>query len=691
MRRHQRPTPTPPAPCCAEQLEDRRLLSGGRVVAYLPEYRFGLFNSIDLGSITHLNYFSILANADGSLTTVKTFPPPTPPYTYVDTGHLDTAVTAAHARGVTVSIVVDPGSAFTSFDAVPAATTAFVNNIKAFCTAHALDGIDLDWEPAWGSATVVQINNYGNLIDQLRAAAPNLLLSAAVNPLKLVLSDGNPDQYIIKPAQMSKLDWIAPMGYELNPADHSPEGPWESAMAGWGNYLAANGVSKTRIVAGVPFYGKAGTGWGDAQAKTYGELIDGYRAANGVFPAANVDSVNLTYIGLFNSQPMTWYFNGPTTIQTKSQYVVNNGLGGVMIWELGQDHFTGGAYDTHSLLPVIKSVINPPFAALSGGVVTVSGDNTAEAFTLSTVGTNLIIKRNGVPQSFSLASVSSIVINGTGGDDTLDFNGPISKGITFNGGTGNDTLRVNSGTFAFSADAQGGNANLSVIVNSGGSVTFNSATQHLANLTLNSGGAATISANGARTLVTKGLTIAGGRLDVANNTLILDYGGANPEVDVRNWLISGRNGGAWNGTNGIMSSSVPGTPYTGLGYSQASQLFSSFPATFAGESIDNTALLVRYTFDGDANLNRTVDVDDLNVVAMNWQASPRVFSTGDFNYDGIVNEIDLGSISLNWQKTMASGGGGLGEIEDLPAAPVEQVPGRKSISNRQPVRELILS
>ena len=106
MSRNCRSTPACAPICCAEMLESRFLLSGGRVVGYLPEYRFGLFNSIDLGSITHLNYFSILANGNGSLSTSG----------HLDTGHLDTAVAAAHARGVTVSVVVDPGSAFTTFD-----------------------------------------------------------------------------------------------------------------------------------------------------------------------------------------------------------------------------------------------------------------------------------------------------------------------------------------------------------------------------------------------------------------------------------------------------------------------------------------------------------------------------------------------------------------------------------------------
>ena len=31
------------------------------------------------------------------------------------------------------------------------------------------------------------------------------------------------------------------------------------------------------------------------------------------------------------------YFNGPETIAKKTRYAIEAGLGGVMIWELGQD------------------------------------------------------------------------------------------------------------------------------------------------------------------------------------------------------------------------------------------------------------------------------------------------------------------------------------------------------------------
>src|SRR5262245_40128614 len=124
-----------------DALEPRRLLSG-RVIGYFPEYRYNNYYSrINFDAVTHINYFSVLANSNGSLNTGSP---------YANMAHLDTLVAAAHTKGLTVSVVIDPGSAFTSFFGSPTPRTAFINNIVAFCTAHSLDGIDLDWEPGWG-------------------------------------------------------------------------------------------------------------------------------------------------------------------------------------------------------------------------------------------------------------------------------------------------------------------------------------------------------------------------------------------------------------------------------------------------------------------------------------------------------------------------------------------------------------
>jgi hypothetical protein len=100
--------------------------------------------------------------------------------------------------------------------------------------------------------------------------------------------------------------------------------------------------------------------------------------------------------------------------------------------------------------------------------------------------------------------------------------------------------------------------------------------------------------------------------------------------------------------NGITSSSAAATSGHALGYGEASAVFSSFPATFQGQSVDNTSVLVRYTRYGDANLDANVNLLDFNRLAMNFGQSGRVWTDGDFNFDLSVNLLDFNLLAANF-------------------------------------------
>ena len=91
---------------------------------------------------------------------------------------------------------------------------------------------------------------------------------------------------------------------------------------------------------GMPFFGSSGTSWNNSTAETYAQIVNAYAAANGgAYPAANLDSVTIN--------GTSWGYNGVTTVQNKTQYAIQNGYGGVMIWELGQDYFNEAASMAH--------------------------------------------------------------------------------------------------------------------------------------------------------------------------------------------------------------------------------------------------------------------------------------------------------------------------------------------------------
>jgi hypothetical protein len=97
-------------------------------------------------------------------------------------------------------------------------------------------------------------------------------------------------------------------------------------------------------------------------------------------------------------------------------------------------------------------------------------------------------------------------------------------------------------------------------------------------------------------------------------------------------------------------STLAQTPFTkaAIGYAEASSLFSTFPATYAGQSIDSTTIVMRYTVMGDADFSGKTDLLDFNVLAANFGKSNMTWRQGDFNYDGAINLSDFNLLAASF-------------------------------------------
>jgi hypothetical protein len=199
--------------------------------------------------------------------------------------------------------------------------------------------------------------------------------------------------------------------------------------------------------------------------------------------------------------------------------------------------------------------------------------------------------------------------------------------------------------------------NLSINVNNGATINLAS-TQHLAQLTV-AGGLAKLTASGAKVLEATSVSAAGGKLDLTSNRLIVDYApGNSPMASIRQQIISGYNaGGALWGGNGIVSSSAALNPTSvGLGYAEASEVLLN-GATYGGESVDGSAVLVQYTLLGDATLDGVVDFNDLVKLAQNYNTTVSAstqswWNHGDFTYDGVVDFNDLVKLAQNYNTSL---------------------------------------
>ncbi len=155
----------------------------------------------------------------------------------------------------------------------------------------------------------------------------------------------------------------------------------------------------------------------------------------------------------------------------------------------------------------------------------------------------------------------------------------------------------------------------------------------------------------AGTSIINGLSVAASaQLDLTNNSLIVDYTAVGMLVnDTRLMLADGR----------LATSATGGK----LGYADNAVLHLT---SFGGQTVDDTNLLVKFTYGGDANLDGQVDISDLGALATAWQTSS-VWTGGDFDYSGFVDISDLGILATNWQLGV---GAPLGASFDEALAPV---------------------
>jgi len=167
-------------------------------------------------------------------------------------------------------------------------------------------------------------------------------------------------------------------------------------------------------------------------------------------------------------------------------------------------------------------------------------------------------------------------------------------------------------------------------------VTFD-VSQHLAGLSLAGSVRAALSLAGGGVLRTGGLSIIGeGILDIAENDLIIQSTAADRGAElarVFNWIKSARSGDA-----GIATSA--GGQATTLAVSINDTGTGVLFGQFAGEAVDANCVLVKYTWDGDMNLDGVVNADDYFLIDIGFLSQAGGYRNGDLNYDGVVNADD---------------------------------------------------
>ncbi|MGC4007482.1 MAG: PEP-CTERM sorting domain-containing protein [Pirellulales bacterium] len=298
---------------------------------------------------------------------------------------------------------------------------------------------------------------------------------------------------------------------------------------------------------------------------------------------------------------------------------------------------------TNTGTQTISTAINLP----NGSSIVVDGG------TLVLAGASILTTSSASGVTASVASGATLRLDGSGS--------PLSNNLL------NHVPVANNGTFEIRdsskrvGDISGtGTTN---VVSAGAGLLTTSIRQNA--LSIGAGNTVTIVPNGISTSLTRvgSLTIAGGatptgKFDLNDNDLVIDNAtkaaGEATQTLVRQQLLSGSNEFAWNG-QGITSSAAAaaagvGTPLA-LGYmlnndGSGNPLFFQDGVgapLFGGQIVDANAVLIKYTYLGDANLDGIVDTVDFNLMKAGilGTAPYTSWAFGDFDYNGLIDTVDF--------------------------------------------------
>jgi fibronectin-binding autotransporter adhesin len=200
----------------------------------------------------------------------------------------------------------------------------------------------------------------------------------------------------------------------------------------------------------------------------------------------------------------------------------------------------------------------------------------------------------------------------------------------------------------------------STTISAGTLVLGNSLTQS-SSVSIAAGAKVSMSLNGSHVLSTPSLSIdPAGVLDLGDNDLIVSYSGASPLPTIRGLLISGFDSGNWdgNGINSLAAHSGSFGTITALGYAERSDVAYNI---LDGVTLAPSAVIVKYTYYGDSNLDGVVNAADFTRFLDGLATGGSTWSQGDYTYDG---KVDLGNDFDLFLASYLTQGGALGSLAE---------------------------
>jgi chitinase len=249
----------------------------------------------------------------------------------------------------------------------PTARAQFISSAITLLEDNGFDGIDIDFEYP---STAAQGSGFASLLSELRTALNNhaskkgdtvpYIITAAVG--------AGPSGYsnLAIPQMDSSLTFWNLMAYDYagswsTVTDHQAN-VYGGAITGFStdtavNYYLSKGATASKVLMGMPLYGRGWTGTAGFQ-KPFSGLSQGsfetgiwdYKVLPLSGSAVTEDNVNIASYSYGNSELVS--YDTPNIIRKKVAYANSKGFAGSMFWELSNDR-----HDSNSLVGVSASAL----------------------------------------------------------------------------------------------------------------------------------------------------------------------------------------------------------------------------------------------------------------------------------------------------------------------------------------------
>lgn len=358
-------------------------LNDKEVIGFVPYWELYQYQNIDYSKLSTIAYFSLTSDDTGAW--VKGYREngvwyDDGGYVGFNSARFSNMVAMAHSKNVKVVLVVknfDPYSIRQIINNTNSAGDRLINNIVTTLRSKSLDGVNVDFEyvPRSGVASdtvteslrIAFANWHAKLSDRIHAEFPKSHVSTDV----FGGSSINYNIYDLTRLGKTSIDQIVMMTYDYI-TTRCYSGKFMSPMSPlYGNqgyntstHLQTGGqqAGSKKIVMGIPYYGI------DFQVKTaqkdlFNALVD-YPNCDGTIETYK-SIVDPKYDVYHNSTTLRWnntekarwyvykigntwrhgYYDDPTSLAAKYDFVRSANLGGIAIWVIGYDNNAKELYD----------------------------------------------------------------------------------------------------------------------------------------------------------------------------------------------------------------------------------------------------------------------------------------------------------------------------------------------------------